>query len=129
MEIKSNEATQKRPDGDRIIDASLVNIDLPAFVHQIKNEDSWEENDRNAITVFKTSCMRVVLVALHKDAEMKRHTNAGVISIQMLEGEIEFETDDKCIVLHKGQMLALHEEIPHSVVAKEESVFLFTLCS
>ena len=32
MEIKYNEATPQRPDGDRSIDAALIAIDLPVFV-------------------------------------------------------------------------------------------------
>ena len=33
----------------------------------------------------------------------------------------------KSVELSKGQMLALHERIPHSVLALKEAVFLLTL--
>ncbi len=81
MEIKYNEATPQRPDGDRSLDAALVSIDLPAFVKQIKEESTWKESDRNAITVFKTNGLRIVLIALHKGAEMATHTAEGIISV------------------------------------------------
>ena len=45
MEIKRNQATFNRPQGDRVIDASYVFIDIPAFVDQIKMEKAWEKND------------------------------------------------------------------------------------
>ena len=127
MDEKYNESTQQRPEGDRPIDAPLVSIDLPMFIEQIKLESTWKESDRNAITVFKTNGLRIVLIALHKGAEMVRHTADGLISVQVLEGNMQFNTDQQSVELSKGQMLALHERIPHSVLAIEETIFLLTL--
>ena len=60
MEEKFNEATTQRPQGDRIMDAPLVTIDLRSFTKQIRDEKAWKDSDRNAITVFKTDGMRIV---------------------------------------------------------------------
>lgn len=127
MEEKSNEATTQRPQGDRVVDAPLVTINLRSFTEQIRNEKAWKDSDRNAITVFKTDGMRIVLIALHKNAEMVKHTADGMISLQVLEGQILFTTETQTVELGAGQMLALHKEIPHSVLAKEETIFLLTL--
>jgi quercetin dioxygenase-like cupin family protein len=127
MKQKFNEATPQRPEGDRVLDASMVVIDLPATIEQLKQEPSWQDSDRNAITVFKTDGMRIVLIALHAGAEMVKHTANGMISVQVLEGQIQFNTDLKSSELSVGQMLTLHEQIPHSVVALKETVFLLTL--
>ncbi len=127
MKEKFNEATLQRPEGDRLIDASLVVIDLPIFIKQIKKESTWKDSDRNAITVYKTNGLRIVLIALHKGAEMARHIAKGTISVQVLEGRLQFNTDQQSIELNKGEMLALHERITHSVLAIRESVFLLTL--
>ena len=127
MNEKFNDSTNQRPQGERIIDAALVTIDLRNFTKQIREEKAWKESDRNAITVFKTDGMRIVLLALHKDAEMIKHTADGIISIQVMEGKILFKTEEQSIELGSGQMLALHENIPHSVVAMEETIFLLTL--
>ena len=127
MEEKSNEATKQRPEGERIVDAAQVTIDLHSFTEQIRAEKAWKDTDRNAITVFKSDGMRIVLIALHKDAEMKKHTAKGMISVQVIEGKIIFTTDEQSVELNKGQMLALHEGMPHSVLAKEETIFLLTL--
>ena len=127
MEIKYNEATPQRPEGDRSLDAALIAIDLPVFVKQIKEESTWKESDRNAITVFKTNGLRIVLVALHKGAEMPTHTADGIISVQVLEGQMQFNTEWRSVELSNGQMLALHERIPHSVLALKETIFLLTL--
>jgi len=129
MEVKHNESTELRPEGGRLMDATLVSMNLRDFVLQIKSESAWEKNDRNAITIYKTDGMRIVLIALHEDALMAKHTADGVISVQVLEGEIIFNTDHQSVVLKKGEMIALHKGEPHSVAAAKESVFLLTLAT
>ena len=54
MENTIIEATYNRPEGDREIDSPVLLIDIPDLIEQIKDENAWKENDRNAITVFKT---------------------------------------------------------------------------
>jgi quercetin dioxygenase-like cupin family protein len=127
MEEKFNEATQQRPEGDRAMDATLVTIDLPSFIKRIKQEPTWKDSDRNAITVFKTNGMRLVLIALHAGAEMKTHTADGIISVQVIDGRMKFNADNRSVELNTGQMLALHKRIPHSVLAIDETIFLLTL--
>ena len=126
MEEKSNEATPQRKQ-DHVLDAQLVSIDIPAFMEQLKQESPWKDSDRNTITVFKTDGMRIVLIGLHEGAKMAKHLAEGIISVQVLEGQINFTTELQTVTLHKGQMLALHERIPHSVLAIKETFFLLTL--
>jgi quercetin dioxygenase-like cupin family protein len=127
MENKSNDSTPQRPDGERILNADLVQMDLNQFVLQIKEESTWSESDRNSMTIFKSDSMRIVLLGLHQNAELKTHQAKGIISVQVLEGRINFITEQKTVSLEKGQMIALHENIPHSVMALEETFFLLTL--
>lgn len=127
MEIKNNDSTDLRPEGARLMDAPLVNIDIPEFIKQLKAETTWQTSDRNAITVFKTDGLRIVLIALHEDAILKTHTADGIISVQVIEGEIIFSTDSQSSIIKKGQMIALHKGLSHRVKAFKESVFLLTL--
>lgn len=127
MENKSNQATPLRPEGERVLDASLVQMDLAHFINQIQSEPTWKESDRNSLTIFKSENMRIVMIGLHEGAELKKHTANGIISVQVLEGHIRFQTDQQQTELQKGQMLTLHKNIPHSVFAIKESFFLLTL--
>lgn len=128
-EEKYNEATPQRPEGDRLLDAELITMNLSSLKQQLKQEKTWETSDRNSIALFKTDGMRIVLIALHKGAEMKTHTAPGIISVQVLEGQIHFRTEKQTEEMREGQMLALHAGIPHSVHAQEESIFLLTLAT
>ena len=129
MEKELNEAGAQRQQASSKIGEQLVTINLLRFVEQIRKERPWKENSRNAITVFKTGTMRIVLIALHKGVEMMKHATEGPISVQVLEGKMLFKTEEQSVELGKGQMLALHEGISHSLMAKEETVFLLTLAT
>ena len=126
MERKYNESTPQRPEGDRIVDDSIVEIDLPAYLKSWKEESTWVESDRNAITVFKTDGFTMVLVGLHKGAEMTRHVADGIMSIQLLEGNLIVTGEKRMLVMGAGQMAALHNNVPHSVKAEMDSFFLLT---
>lgn len=127
METTSNEATPLRPDGDRILNAPLVEMNLTDFIAQLKSESTWADSDRNSVTIFKSPTMRIVLLGLHKNAALKPHKANGVISVQVLDGKIEFTAEGQTHLMEKGQMVALHDNLTHSVLALEESFFLLTL--
>lgn len=127
MKEKCNDPTSQHPEGDHMIDGPLVSIDLPLLMEQIKEEKSWKDGKRNAITVFKTNELRIVLIALHEGSELARHVADGIISIQVLEGRMQFKTDQQSVDLGEGQMLVLHEEIFHSVKAIRQTIFLLTV--
>jgi len=129
MAEKHNEATTQRPEGERPIDSQQISIDLPAYIRQIKEESNWKQGKRNSITVFKTKGMTIVLIALRAGAEMAEHSADGLISVQVLEGQMQFDTGGKSHILSRNQMIALHEKIPHRVLAIEETIFLLTLAS
>ena len=126
MLIKSSYANEQRPKGNRILDANTVLINLPKFIAELKNEQKWEQSDRNVITVFKSDTMRMVLIALQKGATMSKHKTDGMLNIQLLEGEVAFVTDEASYTLSKSMLLALHQGVSHSVIAKEEAIFLLT---
>lgn len=129
MEIKHNDATRNRPFGDRPIDAPFVPIDLHGYTQQLMLEEAWQKNDRNAITVFKSDTMTVVLVALHTDTEMKpgNFEGTGTLNLQILEGRLRFVTGHENLEINRGQMIVLHEHIPYSATALEETVCLLTM--
>jgi len=58
---------------------------------------------------------------------MKTHTEDGIISIQVIDGRMKFNADNRSVELNKGQILALHKGIQHSVLAVEETLFYLHL--
>ena len=128
MENKLNEATALRPEGDRVLNAPLVEMDLNKFMQQIKAETTWQSSGHNSITIFKSEELRIVLIGLHENATLKPHSAHANISVQVLEGD-RFITDSEAVLLSKGQMIALQSSITHSVEAQAESFILLTVAS
>lgn len=126
IQTLSIDPTKQRTEGPRIIDSDLVEMNLPGLMDQLKNESTWRESNRNALTIFKTETMRIVLMGLHKYGEIKTHKANGVICLQVLEGGVQFEVEQRKVLLREGQMIALQENIDHSIKALHESFFLIT---
>lgn len=124
---KSNSATPQRPEGERVLNGPLVEMDFTKSIKQLKSEKNWVDSDRNSVTLFKNEAMRIVLIGLHDNAELKPHKADGVISVQVLQGRIVFATENNSIEIEPGNMIVLQDNIIHSVEAKSESFFLLTL--
>jgi quercetin dioxygenase-like cupin family protein len=124
MELKRNDATLNRPEGDRVIDAPYVFIDFDEFIQQLKDEDAWHKNDRNAITLFKTEELTIVLACLHKDAILKENEVNGLLHVQVLDGKIRVETDDGDIEMKEREMIMFHPRVKHSIEALKKSTLI-----
>jgi len=127
MEIKRNEATFNRPEGDRVIDAPYVFIDIPAFVDQIKTEKAWAKNDRNGITVFKSADITMVVTALQASAEISHNNVNAYMTIQVLEGELRISTQDGDADMRSGNVIAFHPGIQHSIQAITDVIVLISI--
>jgi quercetin dioxygenase-like cupin family protein len=127
MTEKYNDPTPNRPGAEHIIDASSVAIDLPAYIAQIKQEHAWLHSDRNSITVFKTEGMSIVVGGLHKNSELPRHVAPGIMSIQVLEGLLQVNTDELSATLSEWQMITLHKGSHYRAIAAEETIYLLTV--
>src|SRR5690606_39393688 len=73
------------------------------------------------LTLFKSETMRIVLIGLHENAELKPHKANGVINVQVLQGKIEFTAGQQNTHLERGQMVALQDNITHSVRSEEHT--------
>ena len=124
MEIKRNDATLLRPEGDRVLDAPYVFMNFDEFRKQVKDEEAWEKRDRNGITIFKTDNLTTVLTCLHKDASIKENTVDGLFQVQVLDGKIRISTDDGDSEMKEGQMMVFHPNVRHSINALKKSTLL-----
>lgn len=126
MENKRNEATLNRPEGDRVIDAPYIFINIPDFIRQLKAEEAWQKNDRNGITVFKTGKITMVLVCLHAKAILKDNLVDGIFTIQVIEGVARVTSPDGDVDMLAGHIMAFHQLVDHSVEALMDTVLLLT---
>ena len=124
MEMKRNDATMLRPEGDRVLDAPYLFMDFDEFTEKVKDEEAWEKRDRNGITLFKTDNLTTVLTCLHKDASIDDNSVDGLFQVQVLDGKIRITTDDGDAEMRQGEMVVFHPNVQHSIKAVKKSTLL-----
>ena len=91
---------------------------------QLKKEEAWKKSDRNSITIYKTEGVTMVVTALHEGAVIENSSVEGWMSLEVLEGVVDFAVEGKTFELHHRQVMALHPEVEHTIRAIEESTIL-----
>lgn len=123
---KYNEATPARPEGDRVLNAPVVFVDLEDYYRQLKQEDAWQKNDRNGITTFKDDQVTIVVTCLHEGAEVIDNVVDALVTIQVLEGALEVEHEGRNTDLADNNILIFHRGIKHTIRAKTEASVIIT---
>jgi len=126
MDTKSNDATYNRPEGYRVIDAPFVFADINDYIRQLKEENAWQKNDRNGITLFKTEHYSMVLVCLHEKAVFENNEVNGIFTLQVVEGKIRVITAEGDIDMQTGSIVNFHPNIDHTIEATDDAVILLS---
>lgn len=100
---------------------------LTATVHSLREEATYLEHGRGGLTLVKNDELRVVVEVLRRGAGLAEHRAPGPITVQVLEGELRFETEGDVLYLRRGELLALPAGRPHAVEAVQDSAFLLTI--
>ena len=104
----------------------FAEYDLARELAQLREETLWM-NGQNAKTLVKSDDLRIILLALKRDARIPGHKVPGSISIHLISGHIRLRALERTFDLLPGSLLALDKEMPHEVQAMEESAFLLTI--
>jgi len=82
---------------------------------------------RSAKTLIKEGPVTVTLIGVNPGGSLHEHKAGGPITIQVLEGEIEFAIGETTRALSAGTLLALDGGIAHAVHSAHGGVFLLTV--
>lgn len=91
--------------------------------------DQLGSASRIARTLVKNGPLRATLIGLAPGGVLAPHSTEGPITVQVLEGEIEFEADGKPWTLPAGSMLALGAGVVHSARSAAGGIFLLTVAA
>lgn len=129
MEEKHNNATPQRPDGARLLDAEVIPVNIPKYMEQIKAEIAYSKNGKNAITVFKSDLVTITLIALKSGTDFHpgNEENRGIMSLQVISGQISFESNGNSTDLSDGELLTLHQQLSFKANAKNDTICLLTM--
>lgn len=84
---------------------------------------------RIARTLVKNGPLRATLIGLAPGGHLAPHSTEGPITVQVLEGEIEFEAEGVTRSLGAGMLLALGAEVVHSARSAAGGIFLLTVAA
>lgn len=108
-------------------DSSGFTYDLPSLINNMKHTPAWENGELNAMILLRSPGKKIVLTAMHERTEVTSFQSGDSITFQIIEGKMKFQTRKETVILHKGQLLTLHDNIKFSLITLEESVFLLTI--
>ena len=83
--------------------------------------------DTKTHTLFKTDAMEAIRLVLPAGKQIAEHKAPGEITVQCLEGRIEFTANGQVQALNAGEMLYLDAAQPHAVKAIDDSTVLVTI--
>lgn len=111
------------------LDASLLTFDLPTLIEKMKIKHIRTKGEPNSMILLKSPEKQIVLIALYKEIGIKSFQSNDSVTIQIVEGKLKFNTRKESVILEKGQLLTLHENIKYTLTTKAETVFLLTIAS
>jgi hypothetical protein len=106
---------------------ALLSFDLPTLIENMKQSPAWVKGELNAKILVDSPSRQILLTALHGGTEIEFFQACDSITIQVIEGRLNFHSKDESVILEKSQLLALHENIKYSLTCAEETVFLLTI--
>ncbi len=130
MELKHNNATPQRPEGARMLDAGIIPVNIPKYIEQIKNEEAYHKNGKNAITVFKSHSVTITILALKEGESIRpgsEENEEAQMSLQLISGHLFFESFGNEITLNDGELITLHQLLSFKAKALSESICLLTM--
>lgn len=85
-------------------------------------------HDSKSSTLLRSENLQVFRVVLPKGEEFREHSVSGEITVQCLEGLVDFHIGtDKVQRLTAGQLLYLDGGLPHALTALEDASVLVTI--
>lgn len=91
------------------------------------NDLTFTDDRVRVSVVLETSFSKEIRIAFKKGQIMKEHKTAFPIVVHLLEGQIDFGVEGVKHELKKGDILTLEGNVPHDLLANEESIVRLTL--
>ena len=93
----------------------------------LRNDLNYNE-DKVAVTVMmETESSKEIRILFRKGQTMKEHKAGFPITVEVHEGSIEFGVQGDKMVLNAGDLISLEANVPHDLLAQEDSIVRLTL--
>lgn len=92
----------------------------------IKNLE-YNQNKPAIVVLLNTQSSRELRIAMKKDQVMKEHKTPFPIVVEIFEGKVAFGVKGEIHNLEKGDLVALEGDVPHDLLAMEDSIVRLSL--
>jgi len=111
----------------RSFNALVLNFDLPVLINKMKRENASKNGEPLAKVLLNSHYKQILLAILHESTEIDSFQENDSVSFQLVEGKLKFRTRKESVLLEKGQILVLNENVKYRLISNEETVFIITL--
>lgn len=88
---------------------------------------NYKEDKVSISVLFETETTKEIRILFKEGQTMKNHQTPYPISVEIVEGAIDFGVNDKMFQLVKGDLVALDGGVPHNLKAANDSIVRLTL--
>ena len=112
---------------NKLSNASLNTFDLPILIEKMKHQQSWAKGEPHSMILLKCPYKQIVLTAMHEGTEIEFFQANELITLQIIEGNLKFHSQNESIILQEGQLITFHKNTKYSLSTKEDTVVLLTI--
>ncbi|MCR6721058.1 MAG: hypothetical protein NVV59_12395 [Chitinophagaceae bacterium] len=123
MEFSRNRATDRRPEGDRVLDASFVLVDTTSVETNLLHEKEIQNNGKSGYTVFKSDKLAIVLVMLDEGNSILPGKTSGTMVLQVLQGQLDVKVAEQSVELEPMRILVIRPDMDCEIHAAKDSRF------
>lgn len=87
----------------------------------------YNEDKPSISVLFETLTTKEIRIVFKQGQIMKEHQTPYPISVEMVEGTLDFGVNSKMLHLERGDLLALEGNVPHDLKATSDCVVRLTL--
>lgn len=121
--------SRPHPESERPMSGPLQRFDLGVEVTRLREEKTWQEGRRNAITLRKGEGLNLVLLVMRAGDSLEEHAAPGPISVSVREGRILFTTEGEAVEAGPETVLTCDAGVRHAVEALEDAVCVLTIAA
>jgi quercetin dioxygenase-like cupin family protein len=101
-------------------------LDAASAAKRLKKEQTYEDHGRSVLSLFHGPSQRAALTVIATGRRTGERRVAGPSTVQVLEGEVRFQTWEERHVLSAGGTLILEGNVPYEAEALSDAAFLHT---
>jgi len=102
-------------------------LDAASAAKRLREEKTYEDHGRSVLNLFHGPSLRARLTAIAGGRRTGARRAAGPSTVQVLEGEVNFQVGEERYVLSAGGTLVLEGNVPYEAEALSDAAFLYTL--